>query len=325
MSERANSKLKLLYLMRLLDELTDEENTITLPQMIEKLNGYGIRAERKSIYDDLNTLRHFGMDIASKKTRTHNYFLRSRRFELAELKLLVDAVQCSKFITRKKAAALIKKLQGLTSKAQAKKLGRQVYVFSRVKTMNESVCHNVDKIHEAIRSDRQIRFKHHRYAGGNVRCSRQAETHCVSPYLLSWHDENYYLVANNGRNCGLAHFRVDRMAGIALTDTPRRPLMDNFDPARYCERAFGAFTCGNEPVKVVFDNALAGDVIDKFGKDVQMYAVDDGHFAASLNVQASPVFLAWLFRFGDRAKIESPADAAEKMKALAAGVLAQYE
>ncbi len=195
------------------------------------------------------------MDIASKKTRTHNYFLRSRRFELAELKLLVDAVQCSKFITRKKAAALIKKLQGLTSKAQAKKLGRQVYVFSRVKTMNESVCHNVDKIHEAIRSDRQIRFKHHRYAGGSVRCSRQAETHCVSPYLLSWHDENYYLVANNGRNCGLAHFRVDRMAGIALTDTPRRPLMDNFDPARYCERAFGAFTCGNEPVRVVFDNA----------------------------------------------------------------------
>ena len=326
MSERANSKLKLLYLMQLLEEHTDEENAITVPQMIEKLNGYGIRAERKSIYNDINTLRHFGMDIVSKKTRTHNYFVGKRPFELAELKLLVDAVQCSKFITHKKSAELIKKLESLTSRGLAKKLERQVFVSGRVKSMNESIYYNVDKIFEAILHNRPIRFKYYEYTSDRKICfKRQGETYCVSPYVLSWHDENYYLVAYHERYSGLCHFRVDKMARIGVGDAPRRPLEQHIDPAEYCKRTFGMFTGRLEAVCVVFDNTLVGVVVDRFGKDVQMYSVDDKHFAAVLNVQVSPVFLAWLFQFGDKARVESPADVADRMKALADEVAAQYE
>ena len=326
MSERANTKLKLLYLMRLLNEHTDEENAITVPQMIKRLKGYGICAERKSIYDDIHTLRHFGLDIVSKKTRTHNYFIGSRRFELAELKLLVDAVQCSKFITHKKSAQLIKKLESLTSKGQAKKLERQVYVSGRVKSMNESIYYNVDVIFDAILRDRKISFKYYEYTADRKMCyRRQGETYCVSPYMLSWYDENYYLVAYHERYSGLCHFRVDKMTKIGVTDETRRGLEQHLDPAEYCKRTFGMFTGLHESVRVVFNNTLVGVVVDRFGKDVHMYAVDDGHFVAVLNVQVSPVFLAWLFQFGDKVRIDSPADVVERMKELAAEVGAQYE
>ncbi|MFZ5974673.1 MAG: helix-turn-helix transcriptional regulator [Bacillota bacterium] len=325
MAERANSKLKLLYLMKILEQ-TDEENTLTVPQMIEKLSGYGICAERKSIYDDIDILRRIGMDIVSRKTRTHNYFVGSRLFELPELKLLVDAVQCSKFITHRKSNELIKKLESLTSREQAKKLARQVYVIGRVKSMNESIYYNVDEIFRAILSDRQICFKYYEYtANKRMQFRRQGEVYCVSPYMLSWYDENYYLVAYHERYGSLAHFRVDKMAQLTVTEQPRKEQDKNLNAAEYAKRVFGMFTGEQESVRVVFDASLIGVVIDRFGRDVVLSPAGDGHFAASLNVQVSPVFLAWLFQFGDKVKIESPGSVAEKMKELAAAVCALYE
>ena len=209
------SKLKLLYLLEILWKDTDEEHTLTVPQLISRLEQRGISAERRSVYDDIQSLRDWGLDILERRTRTHGYYLASRTFELPELKLLVDAVQSSRFITVKKSQQLIKKIGSLTSRQEAGQLSRQVYVANRVKTGNEGIYYNVDEIHKAISQNRQISFQYAEYTlTKGVRHRRGGERYLVSPYILSWDDENYYLIAYHPRYEGLAHFRVDRKSVV---------------------------------------------------------------------------------------------------------------
>lgn len=187
MAKSSNQKLKLLYLLKMLEEKTDEENTMTINDMIAELDRYGITAERKSIYDDLEALRHFGLDIATRKSKTTDYFVAGRLFELPELKLLVDAVQCSKFVTHKKSNDLIKKIESLASNKQAQSLHRQVYVSNRVKTINESIYYNVDSLHAAIAENKKVTFKYFDYDTKKEKLFRKnGDKYTVSPYALSW-------------------------------------------------------------------------------------------------------------------------------------------
>jgi len=327
MAKSSNQKLKLLYLLKTLDEKTDEENTMTINDMIAELDRYGINAERKSIYDDLEALRHYGLDIASRKSKTTDYFVASRLFELPELKLLVDAVQCSKFVTHKKSNDLIKKIESLASYRQAQSLQRQVYVSNRVKTINESIYYNVDRLHVAIAENKKVSFKYFDYDIKKEKAFRKnGEKYLVSPYALSWDDENYYLITFSTKYNDFTHYRVDRMTDIDLINEERDPLPDreHFDIAEYTKKVFNMFSGEEVMVQLQFDNSLVNAVIDRFGKDVVIGKMDESSFYIWIKVAVSSTFFAWVSQFGNKVKILSPESVFEQFKLHLSGILDQY-
>lgn len=326
-------KLKLLYLADIFERETDEDHALTIAELIEKLAAYGVSAERKSVYSDIESLSEYGMDILTLKDGKANaYALASRDFELAELKLLVDAVQSSKFITRKKSAELIEKLERFTSRHQAKKLHRQVYVANRVKTMNESIYYTVDDIHTAIIRDVKIRF---RYFDRNMRKEKilrhDGAYYTVSPLALTWDDENYYLVAFDEKERITKHYRVDKITDIEPTDEKREQdesrngeNVAETDMALYSKAVFGMFGGKPEYVELLCDKSLAGVVIDRFGENVPFRICDGERFFVSVNVVPSPQFYSWVFGFGDRMKITFPPHAAEGFEKQLNAVRALY-
>lgn len=324
--KHSRQKLKLLYLMQILLEQTDEEHTITVPQMISELAKLGISAERKSIYDDLEYLQLFGLDICSNKTRTTNYYVASRDFELPELKLLVDSVQSSKFITHKKSMELISKIEKLASRENAKTLQRQVFITNRVKTLNEQIYYNVDKIHDAIAANKQITFKYFDIDVDKQKVYRKnGDAYTESPVALTWDDENYYLIAYKEKYDSYTHYRVDKMETINITEENRRLSDKPFDLSEYSKKMFQMFGGEETAVSILFDNSLIGVVYDRFGIEVPITKEDDTHFVCHVKVAVSPQFLSWVFSFGDKAKIISPDSVIEEMCTLVQSVKSKYE
>lgn len=317
-----NQRQKLLCLMKILLEQTDEDNALTIPELIEKLADMGVEAERKSLYSDLETLELFGLDIQRSRTRTSNYFIGSRDFELAELKLLVDAVQSSKFITEKKTRELISKLKKLTSASQAYRLQRQVH-SNRIKTMNDSIYYNVDAIHSAISDDKKISFRYYQWVldkspHAEKKLKKDGEAYIISPFALTWDDENYYVVAYYEKYGKISHFRVDKMDRLAILDQSRdgKELFKNFDLGEHLKKTFGMFSGEEFEVKLRFrkDDRLVGAVADRFGKELYISRPDDAHFDITLKVTESPAFWGWLFSFEDDVEILSPLSLREKYK-----------
>lgn len=322
----SHQKLKLFYLMKILLEKTDEEHTITVPEMIAELGKLGISAERKSVYDDLEYLKLFGLDVCSRKTRTHDYFIGSREFELPELKLLVDSVQSSKFITHKKSMELISKIEKLTSEANAKKLRRQVFVTNRVKTVNETIYYNVDKIHDAIAANKQITFKYYDLDVNRKKVYRKnGDRYTESPVALTWDDENYYLITYKEKYDDYAHYRVDKMESIEITEEDRVLSEEPFDLSAYSKTTFAMFGGEETEVSIKFENDLVGVVFDRFGTDVRIVKADEDHFICTVKVAVSPHFLSWIVSFGRRAKIMSPDYVVDEMYALIRESLENYE
>lgn len=328
MAKGNNQKLKIIYLMKILLEKTDEEHSITMPEIIAALESYGISAERKSIYSDIENLRGFGMDIiGEQRDRTFYYHVGNRQFELAELKLLVDSVQSAKFITVKKSNELIKKIEGFASKYEASQLQRQVYVSGRIKTMNESIYYNVDKIHTAIGANSKITFQYFQWdVNKKMVLRKNGALYEVSPWALSWDDENYYLIAFDSKEDKIKHFRVDKMLHIELKNERRegKGRFQKFDMAVYAKKTFGMFGGEEQTVKLLCDNTFAGVMIDRFGKDIFMVPVDDSHFTVSVNVAVSRQFLAWVFALGEGVKIVEPQSVVEQMKEEVERLIRQY-
>lgn len=313
MAKSPNQKLKLLYLMRLFLERTDEAHPVTVPELIAALGQYGISAERKSLYDDFEALRHFGLDIVQNGGK---YYVGSRDFELPELKLLVDIVQSSKFITEKKTLSLIKKLEGLASVHDARRLQREVYVRNRVKSMNESVYYNVDEISGAIQQDRAIRFRYFEYTPRKERrFRRDGRFYEASPYALLCDDENYYLLAWDNAAKQMKHYRVDKMASISPKRTARqgKEAFQALDMSAYGKSVFGMFGGAAQQVRIRFADHLAGAVIDRFGKEVVLAVEDETHFIATLPVVVSPQFFGWVVGFGAEAEVLSPPDVRQEL------------
>ena len=266
-------KLKLLYLKQILEEQTDENHPITTQQLVERLAEMGIRAERKSIYSDMACLQEFGMDVCTAHGRGGGYFLASREFELPELKLLVDAVQSSRFLSERKSVELISKLEKLASRYDAGSLRRQVTVSGRVKTMNESIYYNVDDLNNAINQNRQIRFHYFQWNVDKKEEFRHGGAwYHVSPWHLRWDDENYYLIGYDSASREVRHYRVDKMKDICVLDAPRegQDLIADFDAAAYTKRLFGMY--GGEAIHVALDaeNRIIGILIDRFGNDIHV-------------------------------------------------------
>ncbi len=323
-----NQKLKMLYLSRLFMEQTDDEHGLTMQEIIERLAARGVNADRKTLYLDFEELRRYGLDILSQHVGHNTYYsLGARDFELPELKLLVDSVQAAKFITDRKSRELIRKLEGLASVHQARQLHRQVLISGRVKTMNESIYYNIDKLHEAINADAQIRFQYYQW---NVRkemeLRRGGAVYQVSPWALIWDDENYYLVACDGADGKIKHYRVDKMLRIRLADERRlgRETFRAFDMAKYAKSLFGMYGGEETAVTLEGESRLAGVVIDRFGKDIALVPVGDDRFEAKVNVAVSPQFFGWVMGLGGGVRITGPGPVVGRMREAVRKLAGQY-
>ena len=329
MPKSSNQKLKLIYLMKIFLERTDETHSITMPEIIDALAAYDISAERKSLYNDIENLRVYGLDvIGTQEDRTYSYHIGSRQFELAELKLLVDSVQSAKFITAKKSNELIKKIEGLASKYEASQLHRQVFVAGRVKTMNESIYYNVDRIHTAIAENSRITFQYFQWnVDKKIELRHDGALYEVSPWALSWDDENYYLIAYDSSERMIKHFRVDKMLDIQSNGRGRegRQAFKAFDMAAYARKMFGMYSGKEELVRIECDNSFAGVMIDRFGKDVSMIRLDDKRFVVNVEVAVSRQFLAWIIGLGDGVTLTGPENVVEMMNAEIDRLIRQYK
>ena len=316
MPKGTNQKFKLYRLAQIMMKKTDEEHYITMPEIKEALAEYDITADRKSLYNDLRDLEILGIEVEGEQDgNRYRYHVVNRPFELPELKLLVDAIQSSKFITEKKSNSLIKKLETMVSEYDAQKLQRQVYVSGRIKAMNESIYYTVDAIHNAISEHKQIRFQYFQW---NVKKEPQLRHggawYHISPWGLSWDDENYYLVG------------FDSEAGLIKHESrDGKEHFKKLDMADYARKSFGMFGGEEETVKLQVSNGLAGVIIDRFGKDAMMIPVDEDHFNVSVDVHVSRQFLGWVFSLGESVRILGPEAVVDQMKAETQRLIGQYD
>lgn len=321
-------KLKLLYLMRMLEEETDAERGLTMAQIIGKLEALGISAERKSIYRDIEALREFGVDVRTYQRAPVEYAVEHRDFAFPELLLLVDAVQSSRFLTQRKSDALVDGVKRLASTRQRALLDKRVHVEGRIKMQNESVFYSVDRIQEAIARKRKISFLYFKYdAAKRKKPQHDGERYRETPVQLVYSDGYYYLVAFNEKHDGFATYRVDRMDRIMVMDEPalKNERIATFDAGELESRSFGMYR--GEPVSatLLVDEAAMGAVIDRFGKDVDSAPVDDGGARVHAVVMKSPAFFGWLAQFGDRIRIEKPIWLAHEYRDYLMDIAASYE
>lgn len=318
MPKGTNQKFKLYRLAQIMLEQTDEEHYITMPEIIEALGRYEITADRKSIYTDLRDLEQFGIEVEGEPVgNRYHYHVINRPFELPELKLLVDAIQSSKFITERKTNALIRKLEKLVSRYDAMKLQRQVYVSGRIKTMNESIYYIVDAIHNAIAENKKIRFQYFQWnVKKEIELRHGGAYYEISPWGLSWDDENYYMIGYDSQAEQIKHYRVDKMLHIQLSEEKRegRESFKKLDMAEYSQKSFGMFGGKEQEVKLLVNNRFAGIIIDRFGKDVMLIPADEEHFTVKVKIHISSQFLSWVISLGDGVKILGPEEVVDMMR-----------
>lgn len=324
----ANQKLKLLYLMKILLERTDEEHGMTMPEIIDALEEYGIAAERKSVYGDLKALEEYGLDlIGAKQGKYYSYYVASREFELPELKLLVDAVQSSKFVTERKSRELIKKIERLGSRYEASQLQRQVYVSGRIKTMNESIYYNVDKIHSAVNRNVKVRFQYFQWnVERKMELRRDGKYYSISPWAVSWDNENYYMIGYDAEACRMKYYRVDKMLNLSVSEEERegKEAMESFDLAALSRKTFGMFAGEEQYVKLELKNEMAGVIIDRFGADAALIRKGEDHFVVNVYVAVSRQFLSWVISLGDGVRILGPEPVVCQMREEAERLRAVY-
>lgn len=312
MAKGQNQRMKLMRVLDILTAETDETHPISASRIAAMLRESGISAQRKSIYEDIEALRADGFDII----RTgRGFYLGERQFETYELKLLCDAVQAAKFITKKKSEALIAKLSSFVSRYDGAMLSRQLYL-SGTKAQNEEIFYNVDALRSAIEADSSVTFTYFDWNAKKEKVLRHSGAlYRVSPWAMLWDDENYYLIAWDDSAEMIKHFRVDKMQRITVTGQRRggSDIMENIDMERYAAGTFGMFGGKEIPVTLECDNSLAGVLIDRFGTGIVLRNMGD-RFAVTVPVAVSPVFLAWAAGFGKRMRITAPADVVQRQK-----------
>ena len=326
MPRSANQKTKLLHLLEIFFYDSDEDHPLTVPALVEKLEEKGISAERKSIYSDIETLQQMDFDIQLQRGR--GYFLGERIFQLAELKLLVDAVQSSKFIPARKSSQLIEKLERLTSRHLAQGLQRQVFVAGRVKTMNDRVYYNIDTIHQAISDNRQITFQYFKYDRERNKVLRHGgRVYQVSPFTLLRSDENYYLIAYDAAHEEIRHYRVDKMTEVTCGRRRREgeEVYQSFDLGQYTRIHFNMFRGREADVLLRCENRMADILIDRFGDQISMAPDGEDHFTCTVRLAVSPQFFGWLFGLGDGIRIVGPDWVAEELREQLRSVGGLYE
>ena len=301
MSRGSNQKFKFTYLMEIMLEKTDDDHALTMSQIMDELERYDVTAERKSIYVDFADMtERFGIEIIKEQRGRETYYhVGSREFELAEVKLLVDAIQSSKFITQTKSRELITKLKKFVSEYQGKTLQRQVFIDDRVKTMNESVFYNVDEVYNAINTNKKIRFKYYKWdINKKLVPKKNGDWFVLSPWGLTWMDENYYMIAYDDWDGNVKSYRIDKMMRITITDEERtgNDAFKAYDMAKLSKSTFGMYGGPKKRVTIQFENSMCGVFLDRFGKDdISFRPVNDGWSEFSVEVNVSQHFFGWLY------------------------------
>ena len=313
--KKKNQKLKLLYLAKIMQEKTDDTHYLTMPEIINELAKYDIEAQRKSVYDDIAALNDYGIEII-KEMRSYKtyYHCVSRDFELAELRLIIDAIASSKFITLKKSKDLIEKLEKMASHYDAKLVKREVYISGRVKSMNESVLYTVDAIQNAIAYNHKITFQYFNWnVDGEMELRHDGAYYEISPWALVWDDENYYMIGYDERVDDFKHFRVDKMLHTSEIKKRRlgRAEFDKKDKEIYTKKHFRMFGGEEERVTLLCNNDMANVIIDQFGRDIHLRKVDDEHFEVRVDVVVSNQFFGWIVALGGKVRITNPQNVVE--------------
>jgi len=325
MPKSDNQKLKIFYILDHLQRNSHADKPVRTSDLIAMLDRqHGISCDRKTVYSDIAALQDYGIDIVSVPGKNGGYYIASRNFELPELKLLIDAVQSSKYLTEKKSRELIEKLCDQCNEHDAALMRRNVLVSGRVKSMNETIYYNVDAIQEAIIQNRQIRF---RYFDWDLRGNRhyREKEYLASPYGLCQDNENCYLLAHSVRH-GVTSYRVDRMSDIQLVENKRTPCPELTGKAlvEHANRLFQMYAGDAVDVKLRFHRSLINVVIDRFGKDTMLIPDGDEHFNFTVRVAVSPMFLSWVIGFGAKAKVLYPESVAQQCKQLCQEAMSQY-
>lgn len=321
-------KLKLLYLMRMLEDETDSEKGLSMAQILGRLESYGIDAERKSVYRDIEALREFGLDVRSRRREAVEYFLASRDFDLPELMLLIDAVQSSRFLTKRRSDALVRSVKRLASAPQRVLLDKRLHVEGRIKSQNESVFRNVDRIQEALAQRRKVSFRYFRYNAAKKKILRRdGQRYVETPVRLVYADGFYYLVAYNEKHDSFPHYRVDRMDGLEVLGEPacRNERVAAYGASEVQSYAFGMYNGEDVSVTLLVDDEAMDAVIDRFGRDVSAVSTGDGAAHVHVSVCKSPVFFGWLAQFGTRVQVEKPASLAREYRAYLTAIVESYK
>lgn len=324
MAKSDHQKLSLLYIRDYLEQNTDENHPVTAQTLIEMLQNHGIACERKTIYSHIAALQDYGVDIVNRRGQGGGYYIASRIFELSELKLLIDAVQSSRFLTQKKSRELIAKLCQQCNRFDASLMHRDMVIDRRVKSMNETIYYNVDAIQEAIATNHQIRFRYFDWALDGSRRYRDRD-YVASPYGLCQDNENCYLLAHSPRH-GVTHYRVDRMSDISLTEDKRIPCpeLTGKELVSHANQLFQMYSGETLRVKLRFHNSLVNVVMDRFGREPMLIPDGEEHFTFTVEVAVSPLFLSWVVGFGDKAQILYPQSVVDACAELCATAISQH-
>jgi len=339
MAKSEGQKMKLFILKDILERETDATHGITMARILELLAMRGIKAERKSIYDDLRALREQDiLDVTVPQGQNREYAVASRAFEVSELKMMIDAIQSSKFLSEAKTRDLIKKLEGMCSRHDARELNREVIIANRVKSISSStnLFRNVDAIHRAISANAQVSFQYYDFdLRKQKRYMKKGERYVVSPWAMIYTDDNYYLLAyEEGK---FKHFRVDRMdnteamvtiiADVEIASLERQGAEEfaKKDMSAYTKYTFSMFGGDPVPVTMVFQNRMLGAVMDRFGRDIVVMKEDNNHFRVTVSVAVSSQFYGWIFGLGKSVRIVGPESVKEGMKKALADIAARYE
>ncbi len=317
-----NNKSRILYILKILYEYTDEENTMSITEIIEMLEKQGIVAHRRTIMTDIESIEESGVDVITIKSTQNRYFIGNRHFELAEVKLLIDAVESSKLITQKKSTELIRKLTTLVSKHQASELDEHVYVDQRIKPENEEIYYTVDAIHSAINSSKQIEFKYYQYTGRKEKIFKNnGFVYSLSPYALIWSEDHYYAIGYCDKHGKISKFRVDRMANTIITENEILHKPVGFNIAEYAKSVFEMFDGETKTVELKCTNDLMDVIVDRFGENVKTHELGSNCFKAIVDISISPTFYGWVFGFGNNMSILAPIDVKNEYMAMAGRIV----
>lgn len=321
------SKLKTLLIYKYLEEFSDVENPVSTTTLINMLKEKGISAERKSIYADVKALNETGCNILSVRSPKSGFAMADRKFDLAEIRLLIDAVSSAGFITPKKTKVLVEKLEGLLSSNQSKSLKSQVYCSGENKCDNEEIYYIINGLDEAINNKKQVKFIYkRRNIDKEQKKSFTEKTFTVSPYALIWKEDHYYLVCNNKKYDNLINLRLDRMKKIEILEEPQRPVSEVseykvFDAADYSAKMFNMFSGHTDEVTLLCSLDIREEIMDRFGSKIPLKASDIDHFETTINAAVSDGLVSWIMQYGKDIKVLKPqylADmVAEKATAIA--------
>ena len=329
MARGKKQKLKIFYLYKIMSEETDRTHYITMPEIVEHLASYGVEADRKSLYDDLDALKLLGIEVKKTRDGAHTYYnVTNRPFELAEIKFLVDAVQASKFISEKETKEIIRKLLLSVSMNDARLLERDVHVPGRIKSMDESVYYTIDVIFRALNLDRQLRFHYFRWdVDGKKELKRNGEYYLVSPWALHYDDEKYYLVAYDHFHKEIRHYRVDKMLDVELVDAKRKGITKyrKQKSEKYTQQHFRMFGGEMQTVTLRCENDMANVILDQFGRNAELIKVDAEHFEVSVEVAVSDQFLGWVIALGDGVTITGPEEVVGRMAEIGKKLRKKYK